>query len=160
MLNDAERFGDNTLISGTGTTTNADNRVLIVDRNGNIIWQYGKAGVTGSGADELNTPVAAVYLPNTDILITDQGNARIIEVTQKDHKIVWQYGKTGITGSGADELNNPNNAEVLTNGDILIADEGNNRVFEINPKTKDIVWTYGRPSDTTILNQPAFEQAG
>jgi len=30
---------------------------MLVDPAGQIIWHYGKAGVTGSGADELNTPV-------------------------------------------------------------------------------------------------------
>lgn len=152
--NDCERVGRFTLISGTGTSTNADNRVFFVNRKGKIVWQYGQAGVSGSGANQLNTPVCAVYLPNTHVLITDQANQRVIEVTLSK-QIVWQYGQTGVSGAGAGQLNNPNSAERLTNGDTLIADESNNRVIEVD-KNGNIVWSYGNPGNTTILNGAAF----
>jgi hypothetical protein len=141
--NDAERVGEFTLISGTGTppglpgcsnTVNGcpDNRVIVVDENGHIVWQYGQdAGVSGAGPDQLNTPVAATFLPNGHILITDQVNERVIEVNRKK-EIVWQYGVTGLAASGFDELNNPNSAELLENGHILIADENNNRAIEVD----------------------------
>ena len=58
------------------------------------MWQYGKAGATGSGFNRLNTPVQATYLPNGDILITDQGNERVIEVTPD----VTSSGSTERTG--------------------------------------------------------------
>lgn len=147
--NDAERFGPFTLISGTGTppglpgcsnTVNGcpDNRVLIVEHDGSILWQYGQAGITGSGPNQLNTPVHSLFLfgfpghPGPHVLITDQGNQRVILVNLK-HKIVWQYGTTGVAGNGPNQLSNPNSAEVLENGHILIADENNNRVLEIKP---------------------------
>jgi len=160
--NDAERVGSLTLISGTGAPAGseptcasgcADNRVILVNHAGKIVWQYGKAGVTGAGKNELNAPVAATYLPGGDILITDQGNARVIDVSGSE--IVWQYGTTGTTGTDPNQLNNPNSAELLTNGNVLIADEGNNRVIEVDAG-KNVVWSYGNPSDTTILNGPAF----
>ena len=139
--NDAERVGVFTLMSGTGIppggTKNckksgcADNRVILVDPNGNIVWQYGQFGVTGFGPNQLNTPVQNTFLPNGHILITDQGNERIIEVRPADNAIVWQYGQNGVVGSGANQLNNPNAAELLANGNILISDENNNRAIEV-----------------------------
>jgi len=146
--NDAERFGPFTLISGTGTPPGApgcsdtvngcpDNRVFIVDRHGDILWQYGQAGVGGSGANQLNTPVQSAFLsgfpghPGFHVIITDQVNERIIVVNLFTSKIVWQYGTTGVSGNGPNQLNNPNSAEVLENGHILIADENNNRVIEV-----------------------------
>ncbi|HXA59673.1 MAG TPA: hypothetical protein VNW94_10975 [Streptosporangiaceae bacterium] len=159
--NDAERIGFGlTLIAGTGTPGNGtdpscpvvagcpDNRVMLVSRHGNIVWQYGKAGVSGAGANELNTPVQATFLPTGNILVTDQANERVIEVTL-EHKIVWQYGMTGVTGAGADQLNNPNSAELLPNGHILIADENNNRVIEVTRNHK-IVWQYGAPTSSLV----------
>ena len=144
--NDAERVGTDTLMSGTGIppggTTNCkksgcvDNRVLLVDRNGDIVWQYGHFGVTGFGPNQLNTPVQNTYLPaNGNVLITDQGNERIIEVRRIDNAIVWQYGENGVAGIGLNQLNNPNAAELLANGDILIADENNNRAIEVTHST-------------------------
>jgi hypothetical protein len=162
--NDAQRVGSLTLISGSGAPQGSepgcmnapcpDNRVFVVDHEGHIVWQYGKAGVSGSGHNELNAPVQATFLPNKNILITDQANERVIEVNQ-DHEIVWQYGTTGVSGNGSDQLNNPNSAELLENGDILIADESNNRVIEVNRK-KHIVWSYNNSGDPSVLNGAAF----
>jgi hypothetical protein len=147
--NDSQRVGPLTLMAGTGIPPGvdpdapngaADNRVILVDPGGDIIWQYGQFGVTGSGANQLNTPVQCTWLPGRHVLITDQANERIIEVTWQK-SIVWQYGTTGVAGSGPDQLNNPNSAELLDNGHILIADENNNRAIEVD-RNKNIVATF------------------
>jgi hypothetical protein len=151
--NDAERVGVLTLMSGTGippgATTNCkrgcvDNRVLLVNQGGNIVWQYGQFGVTGFGPNQLNTPVQNTYLPNSgNVLITDQGNERIIEVRRTDNSIVWQYGQNAVVGIGPNQLNNPNAAELLANGNILISDENNNRAIEVTHTTpSQIVATF------------------
>ena len=149
-VNDAERFGPFTLISGTGIPPSnpalpgcsdpvngcPDNRVFVVDEDGEIIWQYGQAGVTGADVNQLNTPVQAAILADfpkhrgLHVIITDQGNARVIVVNLK-REIVWQYGTTMVPGIGPNQLNNPNSAELLPNGHVLIADENNNRVIEV-----------------------------
>jgi hypothetical protein len=155
--NDAQRVGPFTLIAGTGAPAGTeptcpngcqDDRVILVDPHGKIVWQYGQTGVPGSGFNQLNTPVQNTWLPNAHVFITDQLNERVIEVTL-DHKIVWQYGTTGTSGCGANQLNNPNSAELLANGHILIADENNNRVIEVNRK-KQIVWSYGSCTGTQL----------
>lgn len=146
--NDAERVGTFTLMSGTGIPPGAtkncrsgcvDNRVLLVDQNHNIVWQYGEFGVTGFGFNQLNTPVQNTFLPNGHVLITDQGNERIIEVRITDKTIVWQYGENGVSGTGPNQLNNPNAAELLANGDILISDENNNRAIEVTHSTPSTI---------------------
>jgi hypothetical protein len=153
--NDAERLSDGlTLISGTGIPAGAssflpngcvDNRVIVVNKHGHIVWQYGQAGVTGSDRNELNVPVFAIQLPNHNFLITDQGNNRIIEVN-KEKKVVWSYGPA----SGPGALNSPNSAELLPNGHILIADENNNRAIEITRSGK-IVWQIGTEIGLNIV---------
>jgi PQQ-like domain len=162
--NDAQRVGDLTLMAGTGTPggqpeapncTNPsgcpDNRVLLVDRDGNIVWQYGQFGVAGSGPDQLNVPVQNTWLPNRHVLITDQANERVIEVDVATKAIVWQYGTTGVSGNGPEQLNNPNSAELLANGHILISDENNNRALEVT-RAGNIVWQYG--SGDPNINDP------
>ncbi|MGD0865437.1 MAG: hypothetical protein ABSA49_07765 [Rhizomicrobium sp.] len=149
-VNDAERVGQNTLMAGTGAPPKSeplckkgcpDNRVMLVGPSGNIIWQYGQFGVTGSGPNELNAPVQATWSPTNTVYITDQSNQRVIEV-DRSKNIIWQYGATGTAGAGYDELNSPNSAELLDNGDVLIADEGNNRVIEVDKATLNIVATF------------------
>jgi hypothetical protein len=141
-LNDAERLSDGlTLLAGTGVPAGsspghpdfacADNRVIVVNEEGRIVWQYGQAGVAGSGPNELNVPVFAIQLPNRNIMIVDQANNRVIEVSRFTKQVVWSFGG----------LNNPNSAELLSNGHVLIADENNNRVIEIT-RSGEIVWEY------------------
>jgi hypothetical protein len=173
-VNDAQRVGNLTLMAGTGTPggqpeapncTNPsgcpDNRVLLVDRAGNIVWQYGQFGPGGSGSNQLNTPVQNTWLPNRHVLITDQANERIIEVDVATKGIVWQYGTTGVSGNGPNQLNNPNCAELLENGHVLICDENNNRAFEVEPTPPlggNIVWQYGSgdPNNNEPVSGVAF----
>jgi len=167
-VNDAQRVGEFTLMAGTGTPGGQpeapnctdpggcpDNRVILVDHAGNIVWQYGTFGPGGSGPNQLNTPVQSTWLPNRHVLITDQANARIIEVDVATNGIVWQYGTTGVSGNGPNQLNNPNCAELLENGNVLICDEANNRAIEVTPTPPlggNIVWQYGSGDPT--INDP------
>src|SRR5260370_2975109 len=125
--NDAERVGSLTLMSGTGTPAGttayckdgcSDNRVLLVDQAGSIVWQYGQFGVTGFGSNQLNTPLQNTFLPNGNVLITDQGNEQIIEVQRSDNSIVWQYGQNGVVGIGRNQLTNPHAPPLLPNDHI------------------------------------------
>ena len=145
--NDAQRVGIFTLMAGTGVpagvipqATNgfADNRVILVDPFKRIIWQYGQFGVTGSNHNQLNTPVQCTWLPNAHVLITDQGNNRIIEVTL-GKRIVWQF--PGPNTNADAQLNSPNSAELLANGHILISDENNLRAIEVT-RSHQIVQTF------------------
>jgi hypothetical protein len=147
--NDAERLaGGLTLIAGTGTGTCPDNRVIVVNEAGTIVYQYGQAGVAGSGPNELNVPVFAIQVANGDYLITDQSNNRLIEV-DANQKIVYSYGPTHGVGA----MNSPNSAEVLSDGDILIADENRNRTFEINPaQDNEIVFSFRRGLNTVAFS--------
>jgi hypothetical protein len=149
-VNDAERIGPYTLIAGTGIPASSpplpgcstpasgcpDSRVILVNQRGSIIWQYGQAGVPGSGFNQLDTPVHSIIFLGFQrrfgphVMITDQGNQRVI-VVDRSHRLVWQYGTTGVSGNGPNQLNDPNSAELLENGHILIADENNDRAIEV-----------------------------
>ena len=169
--NDAERLPNGeTLLAGTGAEEGAepgcpsggggcpDNRVLIVDdATGAIVWQYGAdAGGAGSGPDQLSLPAAAVLVPTPagdHVLITDQGNARVIEVDRATKTTVWQFPPPNATPDQT--LVGPNSAERLASGNTLIADEEGNRVLEVAPDGS-IVWRYPANVDPASLDAPAF----
>jgi hypothetical protein len=71
----------------------------------------------------------ASRLPNEDTLITDSGNARILEVTPSGGT-VFQYFTNTQSGSNPNPL--PTNAVQLANSDISIADQFNDRALIID----------------------------
>jgi outer membrane protein assembly factor BamB len=75
--------------------------------DGRLQWRYAP---TGAGA--LNQPSLALPLPNGDVLANDDKNQRVIVIDPHTNRIVWQYGHTGVAGSGAGFLSNPDGVDL------------------------------------------------
>jgi DNA-binding beta-propeller fold protein YncE len=75
--------------------------------DGRLQWRYAP---TGAGA--LNQPSLALPLPNGDILANDDKNERVIVIDPHTNRVVWQYGHTGVSGSGAGFLSNPDGVDL------------------------------------------------
>ena len=75
--------------------------------DGRLQWRYAP---TGPGA--LNQPSLALPLPNGDILANDDKNQRVIVIDPHTNRVVWQYGHTGVAGSGAGFLSNPDGVDL------------------------------------------------
>lgn len=102
-----------------------NNRMIEVDREGNIVWLY----------DKLKHCHDADRLPNGNTLVASSDENRILEI-DSEGKIVWSYG------DGSPEmLNWPRDADRLDNGNTLITDSKNNRIIEVD-KTGKIVWSF------------------
>jgi len=131
---DAVRLADSArvLICDTG-----NNRVIIVDENTkNIVWS--------NGTISLNNPADVEYKADENaVLITDQSNHRVILVRRADNVILFQFGQTGVSGTG-NLLNSPKDADVLPDGTFLICDTGNQRLIQIN-RAGQIVYSFHRP---------------
>lgn len=145
----AERVDKLTLIACAGVLPGVtleakagvlDNRVLLLDKEGKVDWEYGQFGLAGTSCNLLNVPVHATVIPCStkcsrkslkcaNVLITDHGNNRVIRVN-REKEIIWQYPGTNVTP--ADQLNGPNSAHRLKNGHYLIADGNNNRAIEVD----------------------------
>ena len=130
------------------------NRILIINQEGEIVWEYGKFGTLQ--ANKLKNPKFANF-SGQNILITDTGNSQILEVNSKKDTI-WQFG-TGEGGYGSQNLDSPNSSTKLQNGNYLIADTGNKRVIEVNP-VGQIVWQYGDLRDTKMFGKSLFSIVG
>ncbi len=130
---DAERIPDSKeyIIADKG-----NNRVIIVDEDtNNILWQL--------GSEELNSPVDIQYVATGKILVTDRGNHRVILVDRSSKSILWQFGVKGVADSLSTGLKLPSDADYLDNGNVIIADAGNNRIIEVN-QSGQIVWQFHR----------------
>ncbi len=174
--------GGRTLICDSGAA-----RVFIIDdQSGKVEWQYGETGAAGSGPDRLDAPTSAAVLSDGNVVICDAGNHRVIVVRAGDYNatsadagftadsIVWQYGTTGVSGDGVDQLVTPTSAQRLTAGasrdNVLICDAGAARVIEVRYAdyassgsshgftAGSIVWQYPASGSETasLLSSPSW----
>ena len=138
--NDADFIDDNRIL-----ITDRDNhRVIEIDLNGNILWQFGETGVPGNDLSHLKFPHNADRLPNGNTIICDSENNRILEVDSSG-RVVWIF-------EGG--LNWPRDADRLPNGNTLIVDSRNGRVIEVSPEGS-IVWSFTGlrlPYDADLLS--------
>jgi hypothetical protein len=159
--NDAELYYssegiEEVLIADTGLTMGGvdptcpdgcpGHRVIIVDyKSGMIEWTY----------DGLSGPTSARMLSTPDgdeVLISDQGNNRVIQVNRASMRATLVYGGSPDAGSPF----RPQSAERLPNGHTLIADQGGNVVIEVAAAGEQPVWQYPTPPNPAALNVPAF----
>jgi len=89
-----------------------------------------------------------VVLPDGDILTSFRNLNVICIIDKKTGDIIWKWGDK------AGQLAHQHDPHFLPNGNILIFDNGihralgeinYSRVVELNPKTKEVVWTYTAP---------------
>ncbi len=143
------KFADATPTTNLLIADESNHRMIEVDPiTHNVIWQYGQTGVAGSRTNQLNLPHEATKLKNGNVLIVDSFNQRVIEVQPTGTSggtIVYQYGQTGISGIGPNQLGVSMDVQKLSNGNILIVDGSYHRVLEIQPTPPaggSIVWEY------------------
>jgi hypothetical protein len=86
-------------------------------------------------------------------LIADVFNRRVIEVDAAK-TIVWQYGTTGVEGTGPNLLRGPVRARRLSNRNTLIVDYDAHRVLEVTPD-RSIAWQFDK-SDIAAANLWAY----
>jgi hypothetical protein len=62
-----------------------------------------------------------------------------LEIFDRVGDIRWRYEPT----AGEPQLEHPSLAKPLPNGDILLNDDGNDRVIVVDPNTNRVAWQYG-----------------
>ncbi|MDX5629541.1 MULTISPECIES: aryl-sulfate sulfotransferase [unclassified Brenneria] len=123
--------------------------VVVVDRqSGKIIWDLGH--------DVVSQQHAPVELENGNFLIFDNGTqrlhdshtySRVIEVDRKTKDIVWEYQDTPAYNFYSAFISG---AQRLPNGNTLITEGLNGRIFEVTP-AREVVWEYVNPYFSEFL---------
>jgi hypothetical protein len=119
-----------------------NDRLLIVSPSKRVVWSFPKPGDVRPG-QSFHDPDDAFFTPGyREISINEEFNetASIIDVHR--HRIVWSYGHPGVAGAAFGYLSNPDDAYVLKNGDLMVADIRNCRVLFIN-RAKRVVREIG-----------------
>jgi len=110
-----------------------NNRLIIVNPQGNVVWRFPAPGDLAPG-QTFRTPDDAFFTPNgKDIVVTQEDNYVVSEISVATGHIVWRYGHPGTPGSSANYLDNPDDAMMAPNGDIVLADIKNCRLVVLRP---------------------------
>jgi hypothetical protein len=110
-----------------------NDRLLVIDAARNLQWQYPSA--------TMPPPPGGFYFPDdafffdkgTGIISNQEDNHTIVEIGYPSGKILWQYGHPGQPGTAPGYLNQPDDAYLLKNGEITVADAMNDRILFISP---------------------------
>jgi hypothetical protein len=131
------------LSSPNGATPLPDGGVLVteiggwvdrISKSGHLLWSI---------RTPTTYPSDAQLLPDGNVLVAGFNTpGRVDEITPHG-KVVWTFAPTGHWS-----LDRPSLAERWPNGMIAITDDWHHRVLVVNPRTKQVVWSYGH------LNQP------
>jgi N-acetylneuraminic acid mutarotase len=133
-------FGDRLLVADRG-----NDRLLLLSDTGKILWRYPTASRP--------PPPGGFYFPDDaffihhghGIISNQEENETIVEIAFPSGKLLWQYGHPHRPGFAPGYLHNPDDAYLLKDGDISVADPVNCRVLIIDPATKKVLHQIGTP---------------
>jgi hypothetical protein len=122
-----------------------NNRMLLVDSAKHVYWTYPPRDITAAMPFRFDDD--AFFGPSLDRVVSNQEEQHTIQVVSfPGGRILWRYGHVGIKGSAAGYLDTPDDAYLLRNGLVSVADASNCRVLFID-RAHRIVRAYGRAGD-------------
>jgi hypothetical protein len=132
----------------------SNDRLLVVDPYGRIVWQFPRPGDLRPG-QSFPVPDDAFFTPDGKQIVATEEDAFAISVVDvATHRIVYRYGSVGVAGSGPNQLWNPDDALMLPDGSLLAADIKNCRVILIHPPAHSLARSFGSPAQGCVHDPP------
>lgn len=134
---------------------NHNNRLLIVDPKGRILWQFPGPKGLPAGQSFL-VPDDAFFTPHgNQIVATEEDNFVISRINPKTEQFIWRYGTPGTPGFGPNQLDNPDDAIPLPGGSLVTADIKNCRLLLIGPGAHTPSQIFGQTTNYCYHSPPA-----
>jgi hypothetical protein len=131
-----------------------NNRLVVVDPQGRVRWQFPRHGDLRVG-QTFQVPDDAFFTPDARYIIATQEDQAVITLIDiAAHRIVYRYGVPGQPGMGPNHLDNPDDAMVLPNGEILSADIKNCRIVLIAPGAHRPLHVLGLSTQACLHDPP------
>jgi len=131
-----------------------NNRLLIVDPQGRIRWEFPRPGDLAPGQTFLQ-PDDAFFSPDgRSIIATQEDNQVISVISVAASRITYRYGVPGTPGSGPGRLFNPDDAMLTPAGIIVSADIKNCRLVIITPPAHTLTRVIGRTTNACQHDPP------
>ena len=124
-------FGEQLLVADRG-----NNRLLVLNDAAQVLWAYPSAHAA--------PPPGGFYFPDdaffarhgTAIISNQEENDTVVVLAYPSGSLLWSYGHPRAPGSAPGYLNTPDDAYLLKNGKITVADPMNCRVLVISPQKR------------------------
>ena len=111
-----------------------NNRIIIVNPDKQIVWRFPTPGALRPGQTFAGPDDAFFSASHRDIITNEEFSDTIAVLTLAPHpRITWQYGHQDVQGSSPGYLAHPDDAYLLANGQVQVADIINCRVLWLNP---------------------------
>lgn len=121
-------YGGKLLIADRG-----NNRLLLLNAAMRLRWKYPSASAPRDPL-QFYFPDDAFFVDHGRAILSNQEqNNTIVKIAYPSGKIVWSYGHPRHAGTARGYLHEPDDAYLLRNGQITVADAQNCRVLVINP---------------------------
>ncbi|HEX6456952.1 MAG TPA: kelch repeat-containing protein [Solirubrobacterales bacterium] len=125
-----------------------NNRIIVVNNRKRVLWRYPSKAHPA--------PPGGFYFPDdaffthggTQIISNEEKNERIVQLSFPSGRLLWSYGHPGQTGSEPGYLHEPDDAYLLKNGNVSVADAQNCRILVISPQKK-VLREFGDPAECT-----------
>jgi hypothetical protein len=124
-------FGEKLLIADRG-----NNRLLVLDDTGTVVWTYPNppSMPPPPGPGGFYFPDDAFFIDHGTAIISNQeDNETIVKLGYPSGKLLWSYGHPAQPGSAPGYLHEPDDAYLLKNGNVTVADADNCRILIISP---------------------------
>ena len=130
-------------------------RLLLVDPRGRIIWQFPNPAGPGPGQQALVSDDAFFGPHGRHIIATQETRFTVNVISLRSDAIIWHYGHSGVAGSGPGYLDNPDDAMLLPNGDVMTSDIKNCRLLLLGPSSPVPRHVYGETTSYCRHQPPA-----
>ena len=131
-----------------------NNRLLIIDPQGRIRWEFPRPGDLAPGQTFLQ-PDDAFFSPDGKYIIVTQEDDQVISmISLATSTIVYRYGVPGVPGAGPDHLFNPDDAMLTPAGVLISADIKNCRIVLITPPAHTVTRVIGQTTNACEHDPP------
>ncbi|MGV3525059.1 MAG: hypothetical protein ACO1RX_12585 [Candidatus Sericytochromatia bacterium] len=135
-----------------------ENRVYLINRQKQIVWRVGEDNPRHPLHLERPQHVELSEREDSEVLITDTDNHRVLRMYRPTKEIIWQYGEKGVMGSRPGLLGHPRSAVTTPDNTVLITDQYSGRVLEIDVYGR-LVWSFGGwDNGANPLNAPYYAE--
>lgn len=118
-----------------------NNRLIEIAPDKRVIW-------------ELPSPDLRIYRGNDDVFFAPDGNSLMVNeednydihiIDYAAREIVWSYGEPDTRGTGPTQFNFPDDAHLLPDGSVMVADIRNCRIVFIDRQDMTVKQQWGQP---------------